>query len=244
MISLTTFCTDPTPCAYLPDRDASLFYEIVLRLSREEYEQRLLEGWRRFGHALFRPACPACQACLSLRIPVADFRPNRSQRRCWKANAGILVRRIAPAGTLDLRKLYLYRRYHAFQHQHKHWPNDGRIDPEQYAESFLHNPFPTEEWTYHLDNRLLGVGYVDRLPAGLSAIYFFYDPDYRQRSLGTFHILSLIDEARRCQLPHVYLGYYVASCPSLEYKGRFQPNEIYHPALGRWVPFDTGCGVR
>ncbi|MCS7272321.1 MAG: arginyltransferase, partial [Gemmataceae bacterium] len=65
MISLTTFQTEPHPCTYLPYQTASLFYEIVAQLTPEEYQQRLLRGWRRFGHALFRPRCPACQACLS-----------------------------------------------------------------------------------------------------------------------------------------------------------------------------------
>ena len=36
----------------------------------------------------------------------------------------------------------------------------------------------------------------------------------------------MIDRARRQRLPHVYLGYYVEGCRSLEYKRRFAPNEI------------------
>jgi arginine-tRNA-protein transferase len=242
MISLITFQADPAPCPYLPQCDSSLYYQIVLQLTPEEYQQRLLEGWRRFGHALFQPQCPSCAACLSLRIIVDQFQPNRSQRRCWKANTAILTRRIDTAGPLDFAKLQLYRRYHTYQHHHKQWPNDGFIDPEQYAESFLRNPFTTEEWTYHLQGQLLGVGYVDRLPAGLSAIYFFYDPDHRARALGTFHILSLIEEARRQRLPHVYLGYYVASCGSLAYKARFRPCEVYYPQLGRWCLMTAGAG--
>jgi leucyl-tRNA---protein transferase len=37
-------------------------------------------------------------------------------------------------------------------------------------------------------------------------------------------------------LSHVYLGYYVEGCGSLEYKARFQPNEVPGPD-GEWVPF-------
>ena len=69
-----------------------------------------------------------------------------------------------------------------------------------------------------VDNKLVGVGYVDHLPSvtapqsshripldvvsarasysiagGLSAIYFFYDPEERDRSLGTWNVLCLID---------------------------------------------------
>jgi arginine-tRNA-protein transferase len=56
----------------------------------------------------------------------------------------------------------------------------------------LENPFRTEEWTYYLGNRLIAVGYVDAHPEGLSAIYCYYDPTERARSLGTFNILSLL----------------------------------------------------
>ncbi len=90
----------------------------------------------------------------------------------------------------------------------------------------LHNPFPTEEWTYYVEDRLIGVGYVDALPEALSAIYFYWDPQERARSLGTFHVLSMMAAARQRELAHVYLGYYVEGCRSLEYKKRFRPNEV------------------
>ena len=43
-------------------------------------------------------------------------------------------------------------------------------------------------------------------------------------------------QARAWGLPHVYLGYYVAGCGSLEYKARFRPNEVMEPN-GKWVAF-------
>jgi len=67
---------------------------------------------------------------------------------------------------------------------------------------------------------------VDALPEGLSAIYFYYDPRERNRSPGTFNVLSILREAAARGLPHVYLGYYVEGCRSLEYKARFCPNEV------------------
>ena len=37
-------------------------------------------------------------------------------------------------------------------------------------------------------------------------------------------------------LPHLYLGYYVAGCPSLHYKANFTPNQILGPD-GHWRDF-------
>jgi arginine-tRNA-protein transferase len=235
MTSLVVYTPPPSPCGYLPDRDWQITYEIVGEVTAPEYEARLKAGWRRFGHALFRPTCPACRACLSLRVPVATFKPDRSQRRAIAANQDEIELAVGePSVTRD--KLDLYDRFHAFQHDHKGWPDRDPQEPAEYAESFVDNPFPTEEWCYYLDGRLVGVGYVDALPGGLSAIYFFHDPAHRDRSLGTYNVLCVLREAARRRVPHVYLGYYVAGCRSLEYKGRFRPNEALGED-GEWRPF-------
>jgi arginine-tRNA-protein transferase len=206
-------------------------YDVVRRMTPDEYTDRMREGWRRFGHAIFRPACRSCRMCQSLRVPVATFRPDRSQSRAWKANADAL-RLVVGHPVLTANKQALFDKFHAHQHRTKGWP---RQTGEETA-SFIDNPFPTEEWCYYLANRLVAVGYVDTLPEALSAMYFFYDPDERHRSLGTFNVLSLIAAARGRGVSHVYLGYYVDGCRSLEYKARFRPNEVLAND-GSWAPF-------
>jgi arginine-tRNA-protein transferase len=49
-------------------------------------------------------------------------------------------------------------------------------------------------------------------------------------------VVSIIREAARRKMPHVYLGYFVEGCRSLEYKARFRPNETIFPD-GNWRPF-------
>jgi arginyl-tRNA--protein-N-Asp/Glu arginylyltransferase len=235
MKSLFTFTTLPGPCGYLPDQTWSLSYEFVGQITAAEYQVRLLSGWRRFGFSLFKPECPSCRRCQSLRVPVQSFKPDRSQRRAIAANEKN-VRLVIGAPSIDQAKLEIYNRFHSFQHANKGWPRHGEENPGAYAESFVDNPFPTEEWCYYLGNKLLGVGYVDALPDGLSAIYFFYDPDERRCSPGTYNVINIIREAARRRLPHVYLGYFVEGCRSLEYKGRFRPNEVICPN-GKWKPF-------
>src|SRR5262249_38729676 len=132
-------------------------------MSRAEYHARLLQNWRRFGATLFRPACEACTACHSLRVPVATFRPDRSQRRCRAANESAVTLRIGTPA-VSAAKLALCDRSHAFQSDFKGWPQPPAKDPAGYAESFVAHPFPVEEWCYSLGRRLIGVGYVDALP--------------------------------------------------------------------------------
>jgi leucyl-tRNA---protein transferase len=208
-------------------------YEFVTELSLDEYAIRMMAGWRRFGHMLFRPSCQHCQACQSLRVDVAGFRPNRSQRRVRKAIEGIVSLQIGNP-RVSASRLDLYRRFHDDRARLRGW-GQREEDPISYHESFVSNPFPTEEWSFFVGGSLVGLGVVDSLPVGLSAIYFVHDPDHRHLSLGTWNILCLIDEARRRGLPHLYLGYWVADCLSLAYKANFRPHELLGQD-GRWHP--------
>jgi arginyl-tRNA--protein-N-Asp/Glu arginylyltransferase len=235
MESLFTYVAPPSPCSYLPGQRWSLEYEMVQDLSGEEYLQRMLAGWRRFGGMMFRPRCPQCNQCRALRVDVARFEPRRSQRRAWTRNQHEVTLRIGRP-SVSGSKLKMYDRYHALQADAKGWPEHPAKDDASYRESFVHNPAFTEEWTYHLDDKLIGVGYVDRLAGGLSAIYFFYDPQQRQRSLGTWNIMCILADAKQSGLPFVYLGYYVAGCPSLAYKANFRPNQLRWPD-GQWREF-------
>jgi leucyl-tRNA---protein transferase len=228
MESRLAFLSPPSPCEYLPDRNWQLHYEVVRRATPAEYTERLEQGWRRFGHVLFRPRCPSCQMCWSLRVPVGAFRPSRSQRRAWNVNQRDVTIRIGPPAA-SRANIELFERYHEHQHVSKQWPRTEAHGLDRFTD----NPFPTEEWRYYVGDRLIAVGYVDALPTALSAIYFYYDPQERHRSLGTYNVLAIIDASRRRNVPYVYLGYYVEGCPSLEYKARFRPNEVLKPD-GTW----------
>ncbi len=250
MKSLFRYTMPPGPCAYLAWEQASMEYEAVAELSRGEYLRLMLEGWRRFGLMLFRPACRACTSCRALRVRVNDFTPTRSQRRNRRQNEGEVELRIGtPAVTRE--KLDLYDRFHEYQGGNKGWREQAPKDADGYADSFVVQPFPVEEWCYYHEGRLVGVGYVDHLPdpipggdaaaAGLSAIYFFWEPELARRGLGTWNVLRMIAEARRRGLPYVYLGYYVAGCQSMEYKPLFVPNEIRGDD-GVWRTFRAAQG--
>jgi arginine-tRNA-protein transferase len=253
MESLFRYVASPSTCGYLPGERWSLEYEYVGAMSRGEYLVRMLDGWRRFGTMLFRPACATCTSCRAVRVDATRYRPDRSQRRCRKINEGE-VRLLIGKPSVTRAKLALYDLYHSYQTEAKGWPQHPAKDAASYADSFVHHPFPVEEWTYYVGDRLVGVGYVDSLPSlegehppegagmggqgGLSGIYFFYDPGERRRALGTWNVLCMLDAARQRGMPYVYLGYYVSGCGSMEYKVRFLPNQL-RGTDGQWRPFHS-----
>ncbi|MFO0809286.1 MAG: arginyltransferase [Gemmataceae bacterium] len=225
MESLFQFVSPPSPCGYLPDRLAQYENELIGSMTPAEYQRRMEDGWRRFGRLIFRPRCHGCRSCESLRIDTACYRPDRSQRRNRAMNEGHVLLEVGEPD-VDTERLDLYDRYHTHQTQHRGWPGQCSKDAAEYYDSFVDNPFPAEEWRFRLDGQLVGVGYVDRLPTALSAIYFYYDPDLRDRGLGTWNVQSVIERAADQGIPYVYLGYFVDGSASLAYKANFRPNQV------------------
>jgi arginine-tRNA-protein transferase len=216
----------PHPCIYLPDRQASLEVKVMVDVTAAELGAMLERGWRRFGPVYFRPACEGCGECMTLRIPTATFRPTKSQRRARK-NASGLVREMTAQPVVDDERLDLYARWHAHREATRGW-DESPLDAERYAFDFAFQHPSVREVTFRdpRDGHLVGLGIVDEIPRALSAVYFFWDPERAPPSLGTAHIVTLVDDAAARALDHVYLGYRVAGCASLAYKGRFGPHEL------------------
>ncbi len=107
MQSRLSFLTPLSECEFLPGRKRRLHYEIVRHITPAEYMAQMAQGWRRFGYALFRHACPSCRMCQSLRVPIETFRPDRSQLRAWRANQDV-VRLERGAPSLDPIKQELF----------------------------------------------------------------------------------------------------------------------------------------
>ncbi len=203
----------------------------MVDVTAEELDGLLERGWRRFGPAYFRPKCPACQECVPIRVPVSTFRMSKQQRRVWNKGRDLTLRVGPPR--IDDDRIDLYDRWHSDRAARRDWEHD-RIDPAQYYHQFAF-PHPSiREFAYWDGDELVGIAIVDATPKALSAVYTFYDPNHRGLSLGTYSILTQIDQARRAGRPFVYLGYRVLGCASSEYKARFRPHEL----MVRWAEED------
>ena len=217
------FLDGPSACVYLPDRPATLEYEFVCGITAEEYEERMNRGWRKFGRLLFHPICSGCCECRIIRVPVDQFRPDRSQRRALRRNEDLTVKVDRPI--VDQERLALWDRYHFARRQSKGWPFEP-VSAEHYDFTYVQNPTPSLEVAAFDGKDLVAAALLDVTPNAISGIYHYHDPSRMDRSLGKFIMLRCFDVAKALGKRYFYLGYYVSGCAAMAYKASFLPCEI------------------
>lgn len=221
--TLHFYSTPEHECSYLEEQTAkTLFVDPHAEISQHTYSQLSDLGFRRSGKHIYRPHCDHCQACVSIRIPLALFKPSKSQRRVINKNKDITARLVKPAFTQEY--YALYSRYVNERHR------DGDMYPPS-LDQFTSFLIDGQDNSYFIEFRdpsqkLLAVSVIDELDEGLSAIYTFYDPSMSQRSLGTFCILWQLQYCQKHGFNYLYLGYWVKACRKMNYKIAFRPYEF------------------
>ena len=87
------YVTAPQPCPYLNGRfERKLFTHLTHDKPRLLVDNLLKGGFRRSQNIAYLPYCDNCQACVSVRVRVADFAPGRSFRRILDRNRDLAGR--------------------------------------------------------------------------------------------------------------------------------------------------------
>lgn len=209
-------------------------------LDGEMLDGLLRAGFRRNGNVIYTMACPHCRGCVPIRLPVALFKPDRNQRRVWKANQDIEVTR----GPLrpDPEKLELCERFLATRYPDQSGElltgqrNQRAVD--YYAGFFLNSITETFEIAYRVEGKLLGLAVVDFAANALNAVYFYFDTNQARRSPGTLNILYMVELCRLLGLDYLYLGYWIEKVAAMSYKTRFKPHQLLIDGQWRNLPGD------
>ncbi|MEJ7138690.1 arginyltransferase [Amphibiibacter pelophylacis] len=239
------FLTSPYACSYLAGQTARSLVIHPARSTQQlrpvHFNELVQAGFRRSGNIIYRPQCESCQSCQSLRLPVARFVPDRSQKRAWRRHTGLLACIHRPH--FDPEHFALYQRYQSARHATDvHGRPEAPASSGVYRDFLVSSPVPTWLVSFHEgppsrdatpDDPVVMVSIIDLVSDGLSAVYTFYEPR-EHTSYGTWAILWQIGQAREMGLAHVYLGYWVDGCTRMAYKTRFAPHEIYRG--GQWQP--------
>jgi arginyl-tRNA--protein-N-Asp/Glu arginylyltransferase len=222
------FLTSPSPCPYLPGRqERKVFTHLVGKRALQLNEILTQGGFRRSQSIAYRPACENCRACVSVRVPVNEFKRSRNMRRVAAANADLRSALVETEPTAE--QYGLFRRYLDARHA-----DGGMVDMSvlDYASMIEDSHVETRLVEYRRPAQnpdetpeLVAVALIDILSDGLSMVYSFYDPALAERSLGTYLILDHIARTAAFGLPYLYLGYWVAGSRKMDYKARFLPQE-------------------
>lgn len=215
------YATAPYPCSYLEDRQARSQVAIPAdAIDSQIYSQLVKAGFRRSGLFTYRPYCDSCNACVSVRVPIDDFAPNRSQKRAFKKHATLDVS--LTSLRFQEEHYQLYQRYQSARHTGSSMVSDDRA---QYAEFILKSSVHSALAEFRVDGELKMVSLIDQLDDGLSAVYTFFDTADQNASYGVYNILWQIELARSLGLPYLYLGYWVDECRKMAYKVHYRPLE-------------------
>jgi len=231
-VKVNFFASTPEPCSYLDDRKSvSAFANPHMDMDMGTYNELIRHGFRRSGGYIYRPHCPHCQECISVRVPVKSHRFSRNEKRVMRRNSDIRIG-IIPGRFRD-EHFDMYRRYINSRHNEGSMANPSKSD---YHRFLICDWTDTLFFEYRLNRILIAVAVCDITDSGLSAVYTFFDPDYANYSPGHFAILNQIEEARSRDLDYLYLGYWIRNCSKMSYKRRYKPLEAY--INDQWVALD------
>ena len=231
-VKLNFFASTPEPCSYLDNRKSvSAFANPHMDMDMGTYNELIQHGFRRSGGYIYRPHCPQCKECISVRVPVKRHQYSRSEQRVIKRNADLKIS-IMPGRYRD-EHFDLYRRYISSRHNDGSMANPSKSD---YHRFLISDWADTLFFEFRLKRILMAVAVCDVTSSGLSAVYTFFDPDHEAHSPGHFAILNQIHETRLRDLDYLYLGYWIRDCNKMSYKRRYKPLEAYLD--DQWVALD------
>ncbi|PCJ52584.1 MAG: arginyltransferase [Planctomycetota bacterium] len=218
-------------CSYIPHEIMKQHYLIYDQCDLNSYETILNKGYRRFGKFFFRHHCNNCKKCRSIRVINNLFKPSKSQRKVLNKNDGIKIKLSRP--TISIEHMELFDKYHKFRKETRGW-SEKNTTPEDYFSSFIdgHEDYGYE-MQYFFENKLIAIGLIDILKESTSSVYFYYDPDWQKKSLGTYSLLKEIELSKQQNKKYSHLGYWIKENQSMKYKSNFKPHELLanHPSF-------------
>ena len=227
------YVTAPQDCPYLDNQvERKLFTALYGSNSRRLNNSLSKQGFRRSQNVLYRPSCANCSACMSARISSREFKPSKSQKRIISKNSDI-VRVVNPPLATDA-QYDLFKQYITARH-----PNGGMsdMDANDFTAMIEETNVESKLIEYYAKKNgeleLISFSLVDILDDGISMVYSVFNPDFKERSLGTYMILDHNNLTLDMDLQYVYLGYWVQGSSKMDYKKRFSSLEVF--TNDKWV---------
>jgi len=217
---------DSRDCSYFPEKNSRFEFMFAHSLSEAEFDDLLETGWRKFGVYFFRPRCPSCKMCVPIRIPVDTFKQSKSQRRIFRHNSHLTMK----LGPLEFHESV----YQLYLKHSKRFPDSPYTTRETFVNAFCQPSVPGFLTCFYEEESLVAAGFLDVSERALSSVYFIFDPQFEKQSLGTFGAISELQMAQFLGKEFYYLGYWIEQHPSMNYKARFRPYQLFDWETKQW----------
>jgi arginine-tRNA-protein transferase len=185
------------------------------RLSPEELDQYLEEGWFRMGQTIFTTNFLNFKnqfySAIWLRIILPEFSINKTQQSLVKRNCSF--RTEIQRASINPVKEELFKKYRegvSFQ-------TSSSLHQLLFG-SAIKNVYDSYEVNIYDDDKLIAVGVFDLGKNSAAGITSFYDPAYKKHSLGKYLIYLKINYCRTLGLQFFYPGYFVPGYALFDYK--------------------------
>ncbi len=210
-------------------------------LTGEALDAFLTLGWFRMHQTVFTTSHLSSDGYPRvhwLRMPLAEIKDRRSHRRIRNINRSFKIV-IEDFRSPDAGYEELYARYHqsitfeAVETIHKYLFDDPPA---------ADNIFQTKCISIYDQEKLIAVGYFDVGNDSAAAILNFFDPAYKQYSLGKYLMLIAIDSLKVRGYKFYYPGYLIAGKPKMDYKlflGK-EATQFYNPETKMWEAYHEG----
>ena len=227
------YVTAPQDCPYLDNQVERKLFTALYGINSKRLNNSLSkQGFRRSQNVLYRPSCANCTACMSARISSKEFKLSKSQKRIMLKNSDI-VRVVNPPLATDA-QYELFKQYITVRH-----PNGGMsdMDADDFTAMIEETNVESKLIEYYAKKNgeleLISFSLVDILDDGISMVYSVFNPDFKEKSLGTYMILDHNNLALEMGLQYVYLGYWVKGSTKMDYKKRFSALEVF--TNDKWI---------
>ena len=210
-------------------------YINLTRLEPDQLDAALSLGWFRIQQSLFTTDelefGGLIYEAIWLRVHLPAFEPDKKYTTLTRKNAGFHTEISKAVITSEQEALYAaYKNHLPFE-----------------ASSSLHtlllgedrqNVFNTRMINMYAGDRLIGTGYFDLGRQAASGIVSFYDPAYKNYSLGLFMIYEKMFYCKREGFAWFYPGYFVPGYPMFDYKKKLGKGALafYDRQQNTWYP--------
>lgn len=195
-----------------------------LSVKPTELDELLARGWRHFGTEFFRYNLAwhdfEIRRVHPLRIRLTGFSLSKSQRRILKKNTDCRV--VIQPANVNPPTIELFDR-----HRLRFVENRPDSLYQFLSDDPSRKPCSTFEVAVYKESKLIAVSFFDLGSNSLSGVYAVFDPQYANRSLGIFTMLTEIDYAISSGKQFYYQGYCYDGESFYDYKKKFRGSEYF-----------------